>query len=242
MLGRQSAVAQAENACRARPRDEQARFLICASRRSARRCRAPTCQPSGHSPTQSNYIKKSIDNLLVTPRVEERPFSVRRQPIALVYHVTCRFGFQASCHPEFLFGMRSLCKEKVSMKTMPEAPHQITQSQQVRRISARRERISAVSAWAQWGASPLQPSKTTRKFGRANERRTGLREVGGAKEIRTVSQQVELRGPGWRESAECADRRNILLFKALNVANGASPSPGIATAVRMNLGKSSDRH
>ena len=54
-----------------------------------------------------------------------------------------------------------------------EAPHQITQSQQVRRISARRERISAVSAWAQWGAPPLQPSKTTRNFGRANERRTG---------------------------------------------------------------------
>ena len=37
-------------------------------------------------------------------------------------------------------------------------------SQQVRRIAARRERISAVSAWAQWGASPLQPSKTTRNF------------------------------------------------------------------------------
>jgi hypothetical protein len=41
-----------------------------------------------------------------------------------------------------------------------QTPHQITQSQQVRRILARREGISAVSGWVQWSASSLQPSKT----------------------------------------------------------------------------------
>jgi hypothetical protein len=36
----------------------------------------------------------------------------------LVYHVTCRFEFQALLPPGVPFGMRSLFKEEVSMKTM----------------------------------------------------------------------------------------------------------------------------
>lgn len=52
-------------------------------------------------------------------------------------------------------------------------PPQITQSQQVGRISGRREQNSAVSARKGWGALPLQPLKITRNFADGNERRTG---------------------------------------------------------------------
>jgi hypothetical protein len=43
--------------------------------------------------------------------------------------------------------------------------------------AARREQTSASCHVAQWGASCLQPSKRTRKFGQGSERRKGLREA-----------------------------------------------------------------
>ena len=123
-----------------------------------------------------------------------------------------RLDFIILLPPAVLSESDLVASKNVTMKTYPEAPHQITQSQQVRRISARRERISAVSAWAQWGASRLQPSKTTRNSGRASERRTGLRE--GWRRDRDSN-------PGWGHPHNGFRDRPVRPLRHLSAAGGS---------------------
>src|SRR5687768_7471738 len=70
-----------------------------------------------------------------------------------------------------------------------------SKSQQVRRISHRREPVSVVPARAQWGGSPLQPSKTTRDSPR---RTSGEQVVSG----------------GWRANQDSNWRSTELLAMA----------------------------
>ena len=117
------------------------------------------------------------------------PISSRRQLRRANARRTLRtkcnsLDFKFLRHPKNLSGSDLIAAKKIN-ENNAQAPHQITQSQQVRRISARRERISAVSAWAQWGAPPLQPSKTTRNF--------GLRERAENGFVGRLAEQRELR-------------------------------------------------
>ena len=103
--------------------------------------------------------------------VREQPEFTLDRPLnaASIPH---RLDFRLLRHPKnFSESDRVAAKNCQRKQPSPGSPLN-WQSQQVRRISAWREPISAVSAWVRWGASPLQPSKTTRNFGHANDRRT----------------------------------------------------------------------
>ena len=96
--------------------------------------------------------------------------------------VSSTLGFRDPSAPKESVEIRSRDRRKCPMKPSPGAPHQVTQSQQVWRISARRERILAVSEWAQCAAirSTLENNE---QFSPPERVEKGLcREVGGGRD------------------------------------------------------------